>query len=255
MILGESALGEARRIPASGAVAIIPVGSCEQHGPHLPYSTDALLAAEFSRRAAEELRNSVSVVVLPLVNFGCSEEHMDFPFTISLSVSTFASVMEDLCRSLTRSGVRRILIFNGHGGNTSALNSLVFELRRKTGALVAVVDLWRLADEAYSKVRDSGSKEIHAGEAETSLMMNLFRGMVKAKGPREDAETRKRTLRYFDIEKPGGLSAFSWFTSDISKTGVIGDAGKATARKGARLVDSNIKLLCKTIKELAKRKP
>lgn len=254
MILGESTLTDVRQLPRSKTIAIIPVGSCEQHGPHLPYSTDALLAAEFSRRAAELLRKVLPVIVLPSVNFGCSEEHMDFPFTVSLSVSTFASLMEDLCRSLSRTGLRKIVIFNGHGGNTSALNAIVFELRRKTGALVAVVDLWRLVENAYSKVRDSESKEIHAAEAETSLMLSLFNELVKTIVPEEDERTRTKTLRYFAVEC-SGLSAFSWFTSDVSKSGIIGDASKATAEKGAHLFNSSIKQLCQKIGEFAKAKP
>jgi len=254
MILGDSTLADVRQLPRSDTVAIIPVGSCEQHGPHLPYSTDALLASEFSKRAAEALKKVVRVIVLPLVNFGCSEEHMDFPFTISLSVSTFAALMEDLCRSLSRTGLRKIIIFNGHGGNTSALNAMVFELRRKTRASVAVVDLWLLVEDAYSKVRSSKSKEIHAGEAETSLMLTLFSELVKTTVPEQDQRTHSKTLRYFKVEG-SGLSAFSWFTSDVSKNGVIGDASKATVEKGAHLLNSSISQLCRKIEEFAGAKP
>jgi creatinine amidohydrolase len=253
MILGESTLADVRQLPRSNTIAIIPVGSCEQHGPHLPYSTDALLAAEFSKRAAEALKKVVPVIVLPSVNFGCSEEHMDFPFTVSLSVSTFAALMEDLCRSLSRTGLRKIIIFNGHGGNTSALNAMVFELRRKTGALLAVVDLWHLVEDAYSKVRTSKSKEIHAAEAETSLMLSLFNELVKTTVPEEDERTRAKTLQYFEVEG-SGVSAFSWFTSDVSKNGVIGDASKATTEKGEYLLDSSIKRLCQKIEEFGKLK-
>jgi creatinine amidohydrolase len=254
MILGESALIDVRQLPRGKTIAIIPVGSCEQHGPHLPYSTDALLADEFSRRAAEALGKEIPVIVLPSVNFGCSEEHMDFPFTMSLSVSTFSCLMEDLCRSLSRTGLRRIIIFNGHGGNMSALNAIVFELRRKTGAQVAVIDLWRLVEDAYSKIRDSKSKEIHAAEAETSLMMSLFNELVKTAVPEENERTRAKTLRHFELEG-SGLSAFSWFTSDVSKSGVIGDASKATAEKGAHLLDASMKQLCQKVRAFAKAKP
>jgi creatinine amidohydrolase len=189
------------------------------------------------------------------LNFGCSEEHMDFPFTISLNVSTFANLVEDLCRSLSRTGIGRILIFNGHGGNMSALNAMVFELRRKTGSLVAVVDLWRLVEDAYSKVRSSRSKEIHAAEAETSLMQSLRAELVKTVVPRENRRTRASTLKYFELEGPEASTAFSWFTSDVSKTGVIGDASKATAKKGIHLLDSSIRQLCRTITLFAKMSP
>jgi creatinine amidohydrolase len=254
MILGQSTLTDLRPLLRRKTMAIIPVGSCEQHGPHLPYSTDALLAAEFSRRAAEALREEIPTVVLPVVNFGCSEEHMDFPFTISLSISTFSALMEDLCRSLSRTGLAKIIIFNGHGGNTSALNAMVFELRRKTGAQVAVIDLWRLVEDTYSQIRDSKSKEIHAAEAETSVMMNLFKDLVRTAIPKEDERTRLKTLRYFELEG-SGLSAFSWFTRDVSKSGVLGDASKATAQKGAHLLDSSITRLCQKVREFAKAKP
>jgi creatinine amidohydrolase len=254
MILGRSTLADLQRFSRNKTIAIIPVGSCEQHGPHLPYSTDALLATEFSRRAAETLREEVPIVVLPVVNFGCSEEHMDFPFTVSLNISTFSALMEDLCRSLSRTGLTKIIIFNGHGGNTSALNAMVFELRRKTGAQVAVIDLWRLVEDTYSRIRDSKSKEIHAAEAETSLMMNLFNDLVRTAAPKEDERTRLKTLRYFELEG-SGLSAFSWFTRDVSKSGVLGDASKATAQKGAHLLDSSITRLCQKVREFAKTKP
>lgn len=251
MILGQSTLTDLERLPRGRTIAIIPVGSCEQHGPHLPYSTDALLATEFSRRAAETLRQEVPIVVLPVLNFGCSEEHMDFPFTVSLSISTFSAMIEDLCRSLSRTGLTKIIIFNGHGGNTSALNAMVFELRRKTGAKIAVIDLWGLVEETYSQIRDSKSKEIHAAEAETSLMMNLFNELVRPATPKEDEQTRLKTLLYFELEG-SGLSAFSWFTRDVSKTGILGDASKATAQKGAHLLDSSITRLCKKVREFAK---
>ncbi len=175
--------------------AIVPVGSCEQHGRHLSFATDYLVPVEIGRRLSE----LTQVPVTPPLCFGMSLHHMEFPGTISLSPDTFVAVMRDIVQSLYRHGFRRILIVNGHGGNTHPLGTAFAllldrhrDLRVKIGNWFTVAEVERVMQELW------GAPDHHATAAETSAIMAIdpkipqmaraaftpWAGGLEARGPR-----------------------------------------------------------------------
>ena len=117
-------------------IAIIPVGSIEQHGPHLPISTDSDIVTEISL----QLSDKINGVLLPTINYGISDEHFPF-FNLSIKKSTLSRILEDICESLIKNGISRILIINGHYGNLDSLKS--FERKQKNNRKIKVFSYWK----------------------------------------------------------------------------------------------------------------
>lgn len=177
---------------------IVPIGSIEQHGPHLPLNTDTLIAEGVSKEIASRLNAVIAPAVMP----GVSVEHMDFPGTLSLSREVFIKKIKDICSSLGRHGFKEIILINGHGGNRKALKSLKI-------TKVKYLDIVRQI-KGYD----------HAGEIETSLMLYLHPKKV-----------RNSKIRRHDFKFPG---KDKWRMLEYSKSGVLGDPTQATAEKGKR---------------------
>ena len=155
-------------------VALIPVGSNEQHGPHLPFSTDIIIASSITEHAAANLVSQHPVLVTPPISIGCSTEHLDYPGTLSTRPKTFIRYMTDIIGSLVLTGIRKILIINGHGGNRYMIGTLLHKTARKHGIFLAVTHPDRLTHDAFEQIR--ASKEMggfHAGEPETTLLLYL----------------------------------------------------------------------------------
>ena len=137
---------ELRQLATENAIVIVPIGSIEQHGPHLPVQVDALLAGEVCRRAAVYMANSVAVTVTPTIWSGLAEHHMSFGGTLTLDFDTFRSVIRCICRSIQQHGFLRIALINGHGGNIAALTVISAELTLELNATVACATYWHVAE-------------------------------------------------------------------------------------------------------------
>ena len=217
------------------AVVIVPVGSTEQHGPHLPVQVDALLAAEVTRRAARKLCDrGKPVVILPAVWTGLAEHHMAFGGTITLDFATFHALLRGICQSVVRHGFRRVLLMNGHGGNIAALNVIVGELARELGVSIATTSYWTLDDTAksYAKILERQTNVRHACEAETSMLLLLRPDLVDTKAMRAIADPPMEVMTSHK-----GMYRYRSFR-EFSESGVIGDPSVATARKGERLLEA-----------------
>jgi len=216
-----------------GATVIMPVGSMEQHGPHLPVQVDALLAGEVSRRAALRLAQHHPVVVAPTVWMGLAEHHMNFGGTFTLDFDAYLAVLRCLCHSVDRHGFPRIFILNGHGGNVSALGVIAEELAHELEARIATVTYWHLQQtkDAFAGILEHQDTVLHAGEAESSMLLALLPDLV-------DQEAMRNTEGPMGgIVRPSGAYGFQHI-SDISPTGVLGKPQSATAEKGERLLDA-----------------
>ena len=160
---------------------VFAVGSNEQHGPHLPTSTDSLIGDALANRVAAKLGNALQA---PSINVGCSEHHMVLPGTISLKPETLKSLIRDYCVSLARHGFKNIVVFPSHGGNFNAVREVVSELQQSLREvnLIAYTDLnglLRLLVEFSSKYGISaGESGAHAGESETSMILAIRRDLV-----------------------------------------------------------------------------
>jgi creatinine amidohydrolase len=231
-----------RRLAAADAMVILPVGSTEQHGPHLPVQVDALLAGEVARRTAVKLAAHAPVVVAPTLWMGLAEHHMAFGATITLDFATFHSLLRCVCRSILRDGFRRILILNGHGGNIAALTVLAGELATELEAPVATATYWTLpeATEAFGRILERQPNVRHACEAETSMLLRLKPELV-------DCEALAGVEAPADLaSRGGGLYVWRSF-ADVTKSGVIGVPEAATAEKGEQLLEAAAEALAKAV--------
>lgn len=221
--------GQARAAKQQTAVAILPVGATEQHGPHLTVSTDARIAEEFAARLADAL--GARALLCPLVPYGLSEHHEAFAGTVTLSPSGFITLMLDLVASLHRQGLPRVIIVNGHGGNIDALNLVARRARTELGVPVASMMWARLARDVCAEA--AGDAYGHACELETSVAMVLAPDCVRAdriRAPEPRPETDPLSappVAYVDT-----AARFDELTTD----GVYGDPTKASRELGERIV-------------------
>lgn len=224
-----------RERAAAGAIVLLPVASTEQHGPHLATGVDEILCGEACRRAARRVDGGgMPIVVAPTLWCGLAEHHVAFGGSFTLTLATYHALLRDLCRSILRAGFAKILIVNGHGGNMSALNALTVDLTRELDAPIAVTTYFQVAEAAFREILEDQRGVLHACEAETSMMMAVRPDLVdrarlpEAHGPVPDG--------------PGSvLSApmHRWRSfREITESGVLGDARRATAGKGERLFEA-----------------
>jgi len=223
---------------AADAVVVLPVGSMEQHGPHLPVGVDTILCERVCKAAAERVTGN-EIVVAPTLWCGMAEHHMAFGGTFTFDVPTYRAVLLCLLKSLERHGFRRIVIVNGHSGNTPALLAFLPDFARETTLRVRGTMYFSAADKAVKSVLEDSSGT-HANEFETSMMMALAPELVKedrlqdAYGGQEPERQRapifKRTARHRSFK-------------DKTDSGVIGDARRANAEKGAALVEECVRSL------------
>jgi creatinine amidohydrolase len=229
---------------------VVPTGSIEQHGPHLPLDTDSFLCASVAEAAAARARETGPVLVTPTACFGSSEHHMAFPGTVTLRPETFTQGVAQICGSLARHGLRRHLVVNGHGGNSALLAAAVQQLEFEAPVHVLTVDYWTLARPVIADVRESPTGGMaHACEFETSLMLHLRPQSVRRERiSREIVEPRYAAER-FDLFESSGVSAH-WKTHELSKSGVMGAPDLATQEKGRRLFEACTEGLASLIEEL-----
>jgi creatinine amidohydrolase len=214
---------------AADAVAIVPFGAIEQHGPHLPVEVDSLLGHEVALRTARKMAaRGEPVVLLPMVWTGVSEHHMSFGGTITLDLPSYAALVENICRSLVRHGFRRLVLLNGHGGNDNALRSLTDELTPKLGVPIIQFTYWGPTRPEIASVLETQSALLHACEAETAMTMFLRPELVA----RDRIPQQSQAMDYV---QPG---PYRWRTlGAVSSSGVIGNPAAATPEKGERLLD------------------
>jgi creatinine amidohydrolase len=220
-------------LAAADAIVLLPVASTEQHGPHLATGVDVVLCTEACRRAAVIASEARPVVVAPTVWMGLAEHHVAFGGTFTVSLATWHAVLRDLCQSILRAGFSKILIVNGHGGNATALNALTVELTRETGAPIATTNYCVFGEEALREVLEDQEGVQHACEAETSMMMATAPDLVD-RGQLPDAHGPQATLESVLARRVHVWKPFRALTP----SGVFGDARRASADKGEKLLDA-----------------
>jgi creatinine amidohydrolase len=223
---------EIRAFAARGhALAVLPVGALEQHGPHLPVITDSLIASEISVRAARLVAETEPVLVLPAVWSGMSEHHLPFGGTITLDYAGLAGVLRGVTRSLRAIGFARLLVVNGHGGNDAPLAVACRELAHEFGMPIVAAMPWSLIPEVLASVLEAQKSVQHACEAETSVMLALAPDQVRI-----DQLEQAATQAPGAIANRPSLSRFWSFAERAPGSGVRGDPRVATAAKGEILV-------------------
>lgn len=217
---------------AEGALPILPIGSLEQHGPHLPVWTDSFIAHQVAVAAAESATD-VPALVLPPLWTGLSEHHLPFGGTITLDYPTFHAVLRCVVRSLKAQGFQRLLIVNGHGGNIEPLGVSVRELAHEFGMPVVTTTWPQAAPAEIAAILTTQPRIMHACEGETALWMALDPAQVRMDRLEEAAGANNE-----GVQAPPGFSRFYSFAERAPRTGVRGDPRAATAEKGKAMMEA-----------------
>lgn len=236
------------------SAVLLPVGSCEQHGHHLPVDTDTFIAYELSLRAALKLRELGFIVyVLPPINYGLSDMWEGNEGTISVDLSSFINYIKSLFKSLLSKGITRIFVINGHAGNTDALKLAArYAVNEVKKGVIYVLNWWDLAKEAISKV--STTPFYHAGEVETSISMYL-RQRVLEKNVRSEKIKRKYSEKWhsLDLNKKPIVYRFS-FEGIKYDIGAFGSPEKASLMKGKIIVEEFVSKFIELFKDVIEGK-
>lgn len=213
-LLADLTWPEAAELAAAGAVLVVPVGSTEQHGPHLPLSTDTDIAVALCQRLANQRpADGRLVVIAPTVPYGSSGEHAGFAGTISIGQEATELLLVELCRSACET-FGSVLLVSAHGGNAGPVGRAVSRLRDEGRDVGVFAPAW--------------SGELHAGRAETSMQLSIDAGRVHL-GRAEPGDTRP-LAEIADALRAGGVAA-------VSGNGVLGDPVGSTAAEGLALLD------------------
>ena len=220
------------RLPRERLIAVLPVGAVEQHGPHLPLSVDALVADELARRLAEALPNESHAIFLPTQSIAKSNEHIRYPGTLTLSAETLIAAWCEIGACVARSGVRKLVILNAHGGNVPVMDVVARELRVRHEMLVFCVSWWGLGLPEGLYPPEELKHGIHAGDMETSVMLSLDPGnvdMAKARNFRSRSRDWEAGFRHVSIAQ-GARPA--WQIQDLHPSGACGNSAAASTDKG-----------------------
>ena len=218
-------------------VIIQPVGAIEQHGPHLPLIVDAAIGMGVLGKALEKLHTSIPAYALPSLYYGKSNEHWHFPGTVTLSAQTLLANLTEVAESIYRAGFRKLVLMNSHGGQPQVMDIVARDLHIKySDFLVFPLFTWKVPHITGEMLTDKEKQlGIHAGDAETSIMLALLPDWVKME--QAIAEYPPTQLEGSLLSMEGKLS-FAWATRDLSKSGVVGDPTTATKEKGDRILES-----------------
>ncbi len=247
----------------AGLVFVVPLGSIEQHGPHLPLATDTRIISEIARRV--ETRLAAEAVFTPAVWLGHSPHHERFG-CLSLDVRPYMEMIAGICRSLARLGARKILLLNGHGGNDvpckAAMRELKAEFRSSaeemTSAEMAGAEMqivyatyWSLAAEAMKKIRESPRGGMgHACEMETSIMLAVAPEQVSMPDAVDDGTFRNSGYHLLDMLHPQPYFMVREF-DEISSSGTLGMPSLASAEKGERFLAAAVESVAAFIRDFA----
>ena len=239
---------------AAQVVAVLPVAAVEQHGPHLPLSVDATLLQGVIDAALPHLGADVPALFLPPQNIGLSTEHENFPGTLTLSPATVIALWTELGACVARAGVKKLLIFNSHGGNVAVMDIVARELRQRHGLLVYSASWFSLPQPPEVQGLFSAQEHrfgIHAGDIETSMMLHLAPGTVHMEHAQNFRSTSQDRAERFAILGNGKSAKMGWAMEDYHPSGAVGQADAATADKGRAVVQAAGAALAALLAEVA----
>jgi creatinine amidohydrolase/Fe(II)-dependent formamide hydrolase-like protein len=233
-VFGELTFEEISERLKQTSILCLPIGATEQHGPHLPLNTDAVIAEGIARRIIARWGADFDLWLLPTVSYSLSREHDWAAGTLSVTIGTFVALMKDLAREMVRAGpTANMLIVNGHGGNRGALENLIQELHSDLGVNVCVVHPFDLAGAAAPTDID-----VHGGNSETSVMLELAPHLVR----------QHRMILPVPVSDKDAVAAlifdrgasFPWRTDDprLATKGVIGEPSGASAQIGRDIIEA-----------------
>jgi creatinine amidohydrolase len=216
-------------------IAILPISAIEQHGTHLPLETDFAIAKGNIAAIIPHIPHDLPVTFLPILPFGKSDEHGNFKGTLTLSANTMINIIVEIGESLAKSGIKKLIIANSHGGNVSLMDIAALELRKRFNMLIVQLSWHRLG---YPEGLFSAHEQkfgIHGGEIETSQMLHLRPNLVDMTKAQNFISRGENMAQENAQLRSGSPIPFAWMAEDLNTHGAIGNAALATREKGAAL--------------------
>ncbi len=236
------------------AVAVLPVAATEQHGPHLPTSVDSTLVDGVVAAALPHLAADLPVLVLPTQTVGYSPEHIRFPGTLTLSSSTLIALWTELGAGVARAGIKKLVLFNSHGGQVSMMDIVARELRTTHGMIVYSSSWYNLPmGDAIHELFPAEEHRfgVHAGDIETSMMLALAPKRVDMEQARNFHSSSQDRAAQYPILGNGKSAKLGWQMQDYNVQGAAGNAAAATAAKGRALLDAAGAQLARMLAEVS----
>lgn len=233
-------------------IVVLPCGSMEQHGPHLPNGMDTQLANWVTEKAMKNVEKEVDCLYITPIPIGQSPEHMDFPGTITFTAETYIRMLKEIASSVARHGFKKMYIINGHGGNIAAISSAAFDIKDAYKLQIYMFNIWAvIVGLAHQHTnREAPDKtDAHGGEIETALMLYLSPENVHMDRAIDEKNPR---LAAGDLVQMGGPISFNWNSmEDIAPSGISGIASLGTAEKGEAIFNALVDLCTKGLREIA----
>lgn len=246
---------EARDRAKESGIAVLPVGSTEEHGPHIALSSDAFQITEVAKRACELVADEVKPIICPTIPYGVGAKMIarDFPGTLFVSIDSMKHFVKDVCETLALSGFTKIVILDGHGGNPPAMVQVTKEITEETGAACMYLFWkWVISKEFMRKIIETPTPYNHACEAETSVNLYLGNRVLMERAMDAIPSDPVWNLRGMFEHDSGTL----WYPGDLKKetngTGVMGVPTKATKEKGRAIFEEGTRGIASLLRELSK---
>jgi creatinine amidohydrolase len=218
-------------------IAVLPLAATEQHGPHLPFETDAMIAQAYLSRVRAILPDDMPVTFLPIEPVGISTEHIAYPGTLTLPTDVALNKWMALGDAVARTGVRKLVIVTSHGGNSAAMALIAQDLRAKHEMLAVTTSWSRFGTPDGLFSADELRFGIHGGAVETSIMLAAFPDHVRKERIANFESAERKMTTEFRWLSAGRPAPFAWAAQDLNPTGAVGDATMATADKGKALIE------------------
>ncbi|HWU61249.1 MAG TPA: creatininase family protein [Ensifer sp.] len=237
---------------AERRIAVLPLGAHEQHGPHLPFETDTIIATGVARRAEALLPVDLDVIFLPTEPVGYSIEHIDVRGTRTLTYQEAVERWLGIAQRLSEEGVRRLVLLNAHGGNSPLMTIVATEARVRFGMLCVASSWTRFGAETGLATPEEKAIGIHGGDIETSVMLALAPHLVDMAKAQNFPSRQSDFIRDFRHLRAYGPHAFGWMMRDLNEDGVAGNAALATAEKGQEMIDRAARGLIELLHDVAR---
>ena len=241
-------------LDVAATVAVLPLGATEQHGPHLPLGVDTVLADGIVAAALPLLPAQLPVLFLPTQQIGLSPEHARFAGTLTLSAETLIRMWNEIGAGVARAGVKKLVLFNAHGGHVGAMDIVARELRAAHGLIVYSVSWFNLllGDAGAQFGADEHRFGVHAGDIETSMMLALAPQQVRMGEAKNFRSTSEQRAADYAILGNGKSAKLGWAMEDYNAQGAAGNAAAATAARGQAVVDAAAAQLALLLAEVSR---
>ncbi|RST50540.1 creatininase family protein [Variovorax sp. DXTD-1] len=241
-------------LDVAATVAVLPLGATEQHGPHLPLGVDTVLADGIVAALLPRLPADLPVLFLPTQQIGLSPEHARFAGTLTLSAETVIRMWKEIGAGVARAGVKKLVLFNAHGGHVGAMDIVARELRAEHGLIVYSVSWFNLPLGDAGAQFGAGEHRfgVHAGDIETSMMLALAPQQVRMAEAKNFRSTSEQRAADYAILGNGKSAKLGWAMEDYNPQGAAGNAAAATAARGQAVVDAAAEQLALLLAEVSR---